>query len=108
MLHLGEQTGVRLVPNPDRLIPLRIMFGKGDDAKEIRYLAFRKEYVGKQEITIRSDSQLPLDVFMVLRFAGESSFNIAPKLEGADVRELRTVIECFEGMRPGNAIFYLR
>lgn len=95
----AQLTITPVVPNPDRLIPLRIVFGKGGDAKEIRYLAFRREYVGRQEITIRSDSQLPLDIFMVLRFAGESSFNIAPKLEGANVRELRTVIECFEALK---------
>lgn len=88
-----------LVPNPDSLIPLRIVFGKGENAKEIRYLAFRKEYVGRREITIRSVSHLPLDVVMVLRFEGESSFNIAPVLDHADVRELRSVIECFEALR---------
>jgi hypothetical protein len=95
----AQLTITPVVPSPDKLIPLRIVFGKGDDAKEIRYLAFRREYVGRREITIRSDSQLPLDVFMVLRFAGESSFNIAPKLEGANVCELRTVIECFEALK---------
>jgi hypothetical protein len=95
----AQITVTALVHNPDRLVPLRIVFGKGEQAKEIRYLAFRREHVGKREITIRSVSHLPIDIEIVLRLEAESSISLAPVLDRADVRELRTVIQCLEALK---------
>ena len=55
------------VPEPDQFIPLRIVFGRDQHAREIQYLPFRRKYLGKREVTLSSTGRLPVEISLVLR-----------------------------------------
>jgi hypothetical protein len=97
-----ERSGIRVapqVPNPTRLIPLRLVFGKGADAKEIQYLPVRQAYFGHREVTLRSDTPLPIEVQLTLQASADVKIDIRPIFEGANVRDLQHVLQCIGALK---------
>ncbi|MGA9644760.1 MAG: hypothetical protein WBQ76_02395, partial [Candidatus Korobacteraceae bacterium] len=97
-----RQPGMEIVPqvpDPTKLIPLRFVFGQGSDVKEINYLPFRQEYVGQREVTLRSCSQLPVEVRMIFHLDKGATINIAPVFTGANVCNLQHVIDCMTTLK---------
>jgi hypothetical protein len=87
------------VPDPTRLVPLRLLFGTGADAKEIQYLPFRQEYFGKREITLRSETALPIEIRLTLRPGEEAAMTIRPIFDAADVCALQQVLQFITALK---------
>ena len=99
-----EQTEIMVapqVPDPTRRIPLRLVFGTGAYAKEIRYLPFIQEYFGTREITLRSDTTLPIEIRLTfplsaeattLRLDAEATMTIRPIFDATDICALQQVL----------------
>jgi hypothetical protein len=91
-----EQTEIRVipqVPDPTRLMPLRLVFGTGIDAKEIKYLPFKQEYFGEREITLRGETPLPIEIRLTLRLGAEATMTIRPLFDNADFGNLQQVLQ---------------
>jgi hypothetical protein len=94
------QLQMEILPHlPDEIaakeIPLRLIAGSGNSAKELRYIPFQVTRAGKREIALSSRSRLPLEINLILRLSAEvtATVNLRPTLPGADVQPLHQIMQ---------------
>ena len=76
-------------------IPLRFVAGLAPNQIELPYVPFRMLPPGRKEITLTSNSKLPIQISVRLQGPPrhEASIRIQPQLAGGDMIDLATVVE---------------
>lgn len=91
----GERTcpTLSLLPTPAKAaIPLRVIFGKGDDAVTYDYIQFRRVQSGTAQATFESTSNLPFRITLVVREHGAGTINFEDTSVGKNVLEIQTFL----------------
>ena len=73
-------------------IPLRVTFGKGDDAVTYDYIPFRRVQSGTAQATFESTRNLPFRITLVIRKHGAGTINFEDTSVGKDVLEIQTFV----------------
>ena len=90
------QMDVRPVPPAGlaaKVIPVRLVAGTTPTAKEIAYLPLRVARLGRQEIDLVSEGNIPVETLLKIRAGGGATLTLHPKLPGSEVRSLDQVLE---------------
>jgi hypothetical protein len=90
-------------------IPLRLIAGSGDTAKELYYVPFRIVRAGSREIALSSRTTLPIEIDFTLRLSTErgATLNFRPVLLGAEIQALDKVLQFLaEIQRSGDLAIY--
>jgi len=77
-----------------KVLPLRLIAGTGQEAREIAYLPFKVTQMGRREVTFASSGSLPLEVTLKVRAPEKGcTFSVRPKVLGAEVQSLMRIFE---------------
>ena len=99
-------TLVPQIPKDSRLIPTRISCGPTDSAIVYDYLPMKVKYLGSEEVTLVSESNLPFELTIKARMMGEKlcETTIESRYTGRDLASVRKAYEFASAMFAGNEI----